>query len=130
MSPRRSVAVLALGSLLLSATPSAAARRHAGQAPQPPVAPSTALERACHRWGTLAHRIVRDRNQDVSLVVTLAWVRRLTVTDGPAMQADGDRLVYVLYRDLGRTISPGQAQQAFEVGCLTAEPVTPRSPQY
>jgi len=87
----------------------------------------TAEELHCGLVGALAHAITVDRNAGIPLTSTLETVRTGLLPWLPIPQAAADALALAIYADLRRVITPDEARQAAEVGCLTpqAVPVAP-----
>ena len=89
----------------------------------------TPTELHCAAVGVLAHAITVDRNAGVPLPSTLDTVRRGILPWWTIPQAQADALAWAIYADTAHLVTPNEARQAAEVGCLTpdrpAVPVTP-----
>lgn len=85
----------------------------------------TPTELHCAAFGVLAHAITIDRNAGIPLTRTLTTVRTEILPWLQISQAAADALALAIYRDLGHVITPNEARQAAEVGCLTPAPAPP-----
>ena len=95
------------------------------------VAQLTPAEQHCRDFGDFAGGVAEDRDRGVPLADTLTRLRNLAATKTPSVNVARDleelsRLVQILY--LAPALSPAQARQSFEKGCLKVAPAPQTTP--